>query len=215
MVSTGQFSLTLFRFIMAWPLCVEGIFSIAFFKQTFLKLAIFKTYRHGQFQFFLGKNPRKSKADQTLPLWLDREWFLPWIILGKTSHDLFWSLWAKEGQGSPQKTTIFPQRFFAVAGLSGSFICLETWDRGAGLRVQLGEGEAVFFKGQNYSGFIWFIDLNEQLSLCIVSILYRYCSWGCKSTFFCLNTWISFVKMAQVILLLFHDLPDFAGPTAC
>ena len=54
--------------------------------------------------------------------------------------------------GFPTKNHHFSATIFRVAGLSGSFICLETWDRGAGLRVQLGEEKPSFLKVRTIVG---------------------------------------------------------------
>lgn len=150
-----------FRFIMAWPLYVEGIFSNAFFKQIFWKLAISKPIDMGSFSFFLGKKPPEVQKPTKLCPLIGIVNLLPWIFLGKTSHDLFWSLWAKEGQGYPQKAASHRFQVFRVP--------FSAWRPGTEVRGDWGSrsvGEDLF-KGKNYSGFIWFIDLNEQLSLCM------------------------------------------------
>lgn len=56
------------------------------------------------------------------------------------------------GRCGPRKVRVthkkrpFFETIFRVAGLSGSFLCLETWDRGAGvIEGPVGGREAVFF----------------------------------------------------------------------
>ena len=112
--------------------------------------------------FFRKKNPGSPKPTKLCPLdWIVND-FYHGSSLARPATTCFGRCGPRKVRVTHKKRPFF-ETIFRVAGLSGSFLCLETWDWGAGwLRAQLGEEKPFFFKGKNYSGFIWFIDLNEQ-----------------------------------------------------
>ena len=195
----------LFRFIMAWHLYVEGIFSHIFFKQIFLKLAIFKTYRHGSFSFF---------ADQS-PFGWDREWFLPWIFLGKTQKRLVLVVVGQGRSGFPTKSHHFCSDF--SRSRSFGFLSL-LGDLGQRCRViegPVGGRETVFFKGKNYSGFNMIYWSKRRVYHYVMYLFYIDIVLGDEKSFFLFKSIDFFCKNGSSHGALFHDFVDLSGPTAC
>ena len=140
---TGQFFCTFQIHNGLTPICWRHFFT-HIFQTNLFETGHFQNLSTWQFQFFCRPKP----------LWLGS-----WMIF---TMDLPWQdqprlVLVVVGQGRsgfPTKSHHFSTAIFREAGLSGSFLCLETWDRGLGwLRAQLGEEKPFFFKGKNYSGF--------------------------------------------------------------
>ena len=126
------------------PICWRHFFT-HIFQTNLFETGHFQNLSTWQFQFFCRPKPL------WLGSWMIFTMDLPW----QDQKRLVLVVVGQGRSGFPTKSHHFCSDLHRVAGLSGSFLCLETWDRGAGwLRAQLGEEKPFFLKvSKNYSGF--------------------------------------------------------------